>query len=161
MDDLFKKFINTGVGFLSQGNKAVQVAIEKLVKESKISEQEGKKIVDELLKNSETKRADLEKQFKGLTADLKNRVSSKDKGQPADTPAPKAKSAAAPAAKKPAAKKPAASPAAEAASTAKKAADKVSAAAGKAQRSAAAKAGAPKKAAVQSADDSGEALNSN
>jgi polyhydroxyalkanoate synthesis regulator phasin len=158
MDDLFKKFINTGVGFLSQGNKAVQVAIEKLVKESKISEQEGKKIVDELLKNSETKRADLEKQFKGLTADLKNRVSTKGKGQPADAPAPKAKSAAAPAAKKTAAKKSAASPAAEAAGTAKKAADKVSAAAGKAQRSAAAKAGAPKKAAVQSADDSGEAL---
>lgn len=154
MDDLFKKFINTGVGFLSQGNKAVQVAIEKLVKESKISEQEGKKIVDDLLKSSETKRADLEKQFKGLTADLKNRVSSK--GQPADAPAPKAKSATAPAAKKPAAKKPAASP--EAAGTAKKAADKVSAAAGKAQRSAAAKAGAPKKATVQSADDSGEAL---
>jgi polyhydroxyalkanoate synthesis regulator phasin len=156
MDDLFKKFINTGVGFLSQGNKAVQVAIEKLVKESKISEQEGKKIVDDLLKSSETKRADLEKQFKGLTADLKNRVSSK--GQPADAPAPKAKSATAPAAKKPAAKKPVASPAAEAAGTAKKAADKVSAAAGKAQRSAAAKAGAPKKATVQSADDSGEAL---
>lgn len=161
MDDLFKKFINTGVGFLSQGNKAVQVAIEKLVKESKISEQEGKKIVDELLKNSETKRADLEKQFKGLTADLKNRVSTKGKGQPADVPAPKAKSAAASAAKKPAAKKPAASPAAEAAGTAKKAADKVSAAAGKAQRSAAAKAGAPKKAAAQSADDSGEALDAN
>jgi polyhydroxyalkanoate synthesis regulator phasin len=159
MDDLFKKFINTGVGFLSQGNKAVQVAIEKLVKESKISEQEGKKIVDDLLKNSETKRADLEKQFKGLTADLKSRVTSKGKGQPADAPAPKAKAAAAPAAKKPAAKKPAASPAAEASGTVKKAADKVSAAAGKAQRSAA-KAGAPKKAAVQSASDSGEALDS-
>lgn len=160
MDDLFKKFINTGVGFLSQGNKAVQVAIEKLVKESKISEKEGKKIVDDLLKNSETKRADLEKQFKGLTADLKGRVTSKGKGQPAtaDAPAPKAKAAAA---KKPAAKKPAASPSAEAAGTAKKAADKVSAAAGKAQRSAAAKASAPKKAAVQSADDSGEALDSN
>jgi len=160
MDDLFKKFINTGVGFLSQGNKAVQVAIEKLVKESKISEQEGKKIVDDLLKNSETKRADLEKQFKGLTADLKGRVTSKGKGQPAaEAPAPKAK--AAPAAKKPTAKKPAASPTAEAAGTAKKAADKVSAAAGKAQRSAAAKASAPKKATVQSADNRGEALDSN
>lgn len=152
MDDLFKKFINTGVGFLSQGNKAVQVAIEKLVKESKISEQEGKKIVDDLLKNSETKRADLEKQFKGLTADLKSRVTLKGKAQPGAAPASKAK---------PAAKKPAASPAAEAAGTAKKAADKVSAAAGKAQRSAAAKAGAPKKATVQSADDSGEAPDTN
>jgi polyhydroxyalkanoate synthesis regulator phasin len=116
MDDLFKKFINTGVGFLSQGNKAVQVAIEKLVKESKISEQEGKKIVDDLLKNSETKRADLEKQFKGLTADLKSRVTLKGKAQPAAASASKAK----PAAKASAAKK----PAAEAAGPAKKAAAK-------------------------------------
>ena len=154
MDDLFKKFINTGVGFLSQGNKAVQTAIEKLVKESKISEQEGKKIMDDLLKGGEAKRADLEKQFKGLTDDLKTRVGLKGQAKPA-APAVKAK----PAAKAPAAKKPAATGAtAQAAGTAKKAADKVSAAAGKAQRSAAAKAGAPKKATVQSADDSGEAL---
>jgi len=151
MDDLFKKFINTGVGFLSQGNKAVQVAIEKLVKESKISEQEGKKIVDDLLKNSETKRADLEKQFKGLTADLKSRVIPKGKSQPASSPAAKPK----PAAKAPAAKKAASST--ESAAPAKKAAAKVSAA-GKAQRPAAAKAGAPKKATAQPADDSGEVL---
>ena len=143
MDDLFKKFINTGVGFLSQGNKAVQVAIEKLVKESKISEQEGKKIVDDLLKNSETKRADLEKQFKGLTADLKSRVGLKAEEKPAAKPkaAPKAAASSA-TAKKPATKKPAASPAAT--GTVKKAA---------------AKAGAPKKAPPLSADDSGESLN--
>jgi polyhydroxyalkanoate synthesis regulator phasin len=136
MDDLFKKFINTGVGFLSQGNKAVQVAIEKLVKESKISEQEGKKIVDDLLKNSETKRADLEKQFKGLTADLKSRVSRKGKAQPAAVPASKPK---------PAAKKPAAATTTEADGPAKKAA-------GKAQRPAA-KASAPKKPAAPAAED--------
>lgn len=167
MDDLFKKFINTGVGFLSQGNKAVQTAIEKLVKESKISEQEGKKIMDDLLKSGETKRADLEKQFKTLTADLKSRVGLKGEGEskkapaaPKANPAPKAapKPTASPAAKAPAAKKAAASPAATAAGTVKKAADKVSAAAEKAQRSAAAKAAAPKKAPVLSADDSGEAL---
>jgi polyhydroxyalkanoate synthesis regulator phasin len=149
MDDLFKKFINTGVGFLSQGNKAVQVAIEKLVKESKISEQEGKKIVDDLLKNSETKRADLEKQFKGLTADLKSRVTLKGKAQPVATPASKPKAPKASAAKK---------PVAEAAGPVKKATAKVSTAAGKTQRPAPAKASAPKKAAVQAADDSGEAL---
>ena len=145
MDDLFKKFINTGVGFLSQGNKAVQVAIEKLVKESKISEQEGKKIVDDLLKNSETKRADLEKQFKGLTADLKSRVGLKAEEKPAAKPkaAPKAAASSA-TAKKPATKKPAVSPTAAAAGTVKKAA---------------AKAGAPKKAPTLSADDSGESLN--
>jgi polyhydroxyalkanoate synthesis regulator phasin len=147
MDDLFKKFINTGVGFLSQGNKAVQVAIEKLVKESKISEQEGKKIVDDLLKNSETKRADLEKQFKTLTTDLKSRVSRKGKKETQEEAKPAAPKAAA---KAPAAKK-AASPAPKAAPAKKPAAEK-------AQRSAAAKAGAPTKAPILSADDSGEAL---
>ncbi len=92
MDDLFKKFINTGVGLVSQGNKAMQTAIEKLVKESKISEQEGKKIVDDLLKNSETKRHDLEKQFKTLTNDLKNRVglTPEDKKKPTPPAKPKA-----------------------------------------------------------------------
>ena len=168
MDDLFKKFINTGVGFLSQGNKAVQVALEKLVKESKISEQEGKKIMDDLLKSGETKRVDLEKQFKTLTADLKSRVGLKGEGEKAPAaskakPAAKAapKPAASSGAKAPAAKKPADSPATAAASTVKKAAAKVGAAAEKAQRPAAAKAGAPKKAPVLSADDSGEALGTN
>ena len=150
MDDLFKKFINTGVGFLSQGNKAMQAAIEKLVKESKLSEQEGKKIVDDLLKNSETKRADLEKQFKGLTEDLKNRVGLTADGKKAAPAARKAKPAAKPAA----AKKPATSATAQAAGTVKKAADKVSAAASKTQHSAAAKAGATKKAAPKPATES-------
>ncbi|AMR29151.1 hypothetical protein A0257_20015 [Hymenobacter psoromatis] len=149
MDDLFKKFINTGVGFLSQGNKAMQSAIEKLVKESKISEHEGKKIVDDLLKSSESKRADLEKQFKGLTDDLKNRVGLAPDAKKKPTPSAKAKAA------KSAAKKPATSATAQAAGTVKKAADKVSAAAGKTQRSAAAKAGAAKKATTTSASDSG------
>lgn len=170
MDDLFKKFINTGVGFLSQGNKAVQVAIEKLVKESKISEQEGKKIVDDLLKSSETKRADLEKQFKTLTTDLKSRVSRKgkkedeDEDQPAApkakpaAKAPAAKKAASPVAKAASAKKPAATTTPTPAKPAKKAVDKGAAAAEKAQRSAAAKANAPTKAPILSADDSGEAL---
>ena len=101
MDDLFKKFINTGVGFLSQGNKRVQAALDKLVSESKISEQEGKKIMDDLLKSGEAKRKDLEKQLQTLAGSLKDRVS---KTGEAEKPAPKAKvtpkKAAAPAADK-------------------------------------------------------------
>ena len=155
MDDLFKKFINTGVGLVSQGNKAMQTAIEKLVKESKISEQEGKKIVDDLLKNSETKRHDLEKQFKTLTADLRTRVGldagTDEKKKP--TPPAKAKAAAKPAAKTATAKKPATSTTAQAAGTVKKAAAKVSDAAAKTQRSAAAKAGAAKKAGAAASED--------
>ncbi|MGI4872727.1 MAG: phasin family protein [Janthinobacterium lividum] len=127
MDDLFKKFINTGVGFLSQGNKRIQTAIDQLVKDSKMSEQEGKKIMDELLKSGETKRKSLEKQFQSLTDTVRERVGL----------APEAD-------KKPAAKK-ASSPTAKVAGTTKKAADKVSDVADKAKRSAAAKAGIAKK----------------
>jgi polyhydroxyalkanoate synthesis regulator phasin len=90
MDDLFKKFINTGVGFLSQGNKRVQTALDRLVKESKISEQEGKKIMDDLLKSGEAKRKDLEKQLQTLTDSLKDRVGLNGE---VEKPAPKAKAA--------------------------------------------------------------------
>ena len=148
MDDLFKKFINTGVGFLSQGNKRVQTALDKLVKESKISEQEGKKIMDDLLKSSETKRADLEKQFQGLAGSLRDRV-----GLGADD---KKKAPTKPAAKPAAAKKPATSPAAKAAGATKKTADKVSEVAAKTQHSAAAKAGAAKKKEASSTSDTKE-----
>lgn len=74
MEDLFKKFVNAGVGFLSQGNKKVQSTIDKLVQESKLSEQEGQKIVDELKKSGETRVKELETQFKGLTDSMMKNV---------------------------------------------------------------------------------------
>ena len=115
MEDLFKKFVNAGVGYLAQGNKKVQSTIEALVKDSKITEQEGKKIVEDLLKSGETKRTELEKQFKGLTDRMKDTVGLGAKPKPA--PAKKA-------------------PAAKAAGAAKKTADQASAA-GSAQKPAA------------------------
>lgn len=74
MEDLFKKFINAGVGFVSLTTDRVQSTIDALVKESKLSEQEGAKIMDELRKNGETKRKELEKQFQGLTSRLMKTV---------------------------------------------------------------------------------------
>jgi len=154
MEDLFKKFINAGVGFASLTSDRVQSAIDSLVKESKLSEQEGKKIMDDLKKNSETKRKELEKQFSGIASklmksvgvasnsdveDLKRSVKGGSKsasGASASKSSP-AKSSA----------KPASSAPAKAAGATKKAADKVSSAAGTAQKAAAAKAGAAKKAA--------------
>ena len=143
MEDLFKKFVNAGVGYIAQGSKSVQSTIEKLVKDNKMTQAEGKKIVDELLKSGETKRAELEKQFQGLTERVKSTVGlSNSKGK------------AKPTAKKPAAKaaaKPTSSATSKAAGAVKKVADKVSAAAGSAQKSAAAKAGAAKKPAAPKA----------
>ena len=144
MEDLFKKFVNAGVGYIAQGSKSVQSTIEKLVKDNKMTQEEGKKIVDELLKSGETKRAELEKQFQGLVDRAKSTVGIND--------AKAAKGKAAP--KKPAAKSAASttnSAASKAAGAVKKVADKVSAAADSAQRSTAAKAATPAKPAAKPA----------
>jgi polyhydroxyalkanoate synthesis regulator phasin len=154
MEDLFKKFVNAGVGFLSQGNKKVQSTIDKLVQESKISEQEGKQIVDELMKSSDTKLKELEAQFKGLTDTVMKTVGmgGKEKkatksgaSKPATSKAAGSKAGASGAAKT------ANSAASKGAGTVKKFADDVSKTASTAQRSAAAKAGAAKKPAAKKA----------
>jgi polyhydroxyalkanoate synthesis regulator phasin len=109
MDDMLKKLLNTGVGFLSQGNKRMQTALDKLVQESKISEQEGKKIMDDLLKSGEAKRKDLEKQLQDLTNNLRDRVGmSAEPAAPAPEAATKKKSTANPGEAAPKAKRPAA-----------------------------------------------------
>ena len=130
MEDLFKKFVNAGVGYIAQGSKSVQSTIEKLVKDSKMTEHEGKKILEELLKSGETKRLELEKQFQGLADRVKTTVGlGAAKRKPAAKKAASKKAAAKnPAAKAPAAKT-AAKPAASASTAAKKAPAKASAAA--------------------------------
>ncbi|RYU77176.1 phasin family protein [Hymenobacter persicinus] len=149
MEDLFKKFINAGVGFASLTSDRVQTAIDALVKESKLSEQEGKKIMDDLKKNSETKRKELEKQFSGIASKLMKSVgvaSNSDVEELKRSVKGGSKSSASAAGSKSSAK-PASSATTKAAGATKKAADKVSSAAGSAQKSAAAKAGAAKSAA--------------
>ena len=138
MEDLFKKFVNAGVGYIAQGSKSVQTTIEKLVKDNKMTQAEGKKIVDELMKSGESKRAELEKQFQGLSDRIKTTVGLGD-----DKKKSSAKASSKPAAKSSA--KPVSSAVSKVAGATKKVADKVSSAAGTAQKSAAAKAGAAKK----------------
>ena len=119
MDDMLKKVINTGVGLLALGNKRVQTALDKLVQESKLSEQEGQKIMDDLRQTGEAKRKQFEKQVQDLAGNLRGRVARRGEASAPtepepEAPAPKAKAApkkpagatkkAAP--KKPAAKKP-------------------------------------------------------
>ncbi|UOQ71691.1 phasin family protein [Hymenobacter cellulosilyticus] len=152
MEDLFKKFINAGVGFVSLTSDRVQTTIDALVKESKLSEEEGKKIMDDLKKNSETKRKELEQQFSSIASKLMKSVGVASNADVEElkrsvkAPA-KSSGATAAAASKGGAKtaaKPASSTTTKAAGATKKAADNVSSAAGTAQKSGAAKAGAAK-----------------
>jgi len=66
MENLFSKFVYTGVGFVSLTTEKIKTTIENLVSEDRISEEEGRKIVDDFIKNTETKREELESQFSSI-----------------------------------------------------------------------------------------------
>jgi polyhydroxyalkanoate synthesis regulator phasin len=70
MDDLFKKFVYTGVGLVSTTVEKFQKSVEKLVDEDKISQEEGKKLVDDLFKNTEAKREEFEAKMKKVVEEV-------------------------------------------------------------------------------------------
>ena len=67
MEDLFKKFIYTGVGLVAHTAEKVQQSVNKLIEDNKISAEEGKKIVDDLIKNTQTKKDEFETQLKSIS----------------------------------------------------------------------------------------------
>jgi len=75
MEDLFKKFVYTGVGLVSLTAEKLQKSIDKLVDENKISTEEGKKIVDDFFKKTEAKKDEFEGQMKKIVEDVFNRFS--------------------------------------------------------------------------------------
>ncbi len=67
MEDLFKKFLYTGVGIVAFTADKLREAIDKLVSEEKITTEEGKKLVDEFIANTEAKRSEFETQLQHVT----------------------------------------------------------------------------------------------
>ncbi len=74
MEDLFKKFLYTGVGLVSSTVEKIQSSVDKLVDEDKLSQDEGKKIVDDLVKNTETKREEFEGKLKNIVEEVMGRL---------------------------------------------------------------------------------------
>lgn len=66
MENLFKNLIYTGVGFMALTKQKFEETVDKLVTEEKISGKEGKKLVDEFVKNSESKISEFEGQMKNI-----------------------------------------------------------------------------------------------
>ncbi|MCK4653338.1 MAG: phasin family protein [Candidatus Cloacimonetes bacterium] len=62
MFDLLKKTMLTGIGIASMTKDKIEELGKKISKESKLTEEEGKKMVNDLLKQSEKAREDLEAQ---------------------------------------------------------------------------------------------------
>jgi len=63
MEDLFKKFIYDGVGWISETTEKFKSTIDGFIKEGKLKADEGKKIVEEFIKNSDSKKEELENEF--------------------------------------------------------------------------------------------------
>lgn len=66
MEDLFKKFVYTGVGIVSETAEKVQHSIDELIEKGKISEDEGKKVVENVMADTKQKREDFEGKLKGM-----------------------------------------------------------------------------------------------
>lgn len=66
MDDLFKKILYTGVGLVSMTAEKLQKVVDELVSEKKITNEEGKRIVDDFFHTTETKRAEFESQIRTI-----------------------------------------------------------------------------------------------
>jgi polyhydroxyalkanoate synthesis regulator phasin len=60
MSDLFKKLLYTGVGLATSSSEKVKQEIDTLVERGKLSEEEGKKVVDDVVRNFEVKKEEFE-----------------------------------------------------------------------------------------------------
>lgn len=66
MEYLFKKVLYTGVGLVAGMTERLQHTIDDLVEKGKLSEEEGKKVVDDVVSNVEYQRPQWENKFKGV-----------------------------------------------------------------------------------------------
>ncbi|MEO1451016.1 MAG: hypothetical protein AAFV07_15915 [Bacteroidota bacterium] len=75
MEDLFKKFLYTGVGLVSLTAEKLQEAVDDLVGKGKLSEKEGKKIINDFFDNTETKKAEFETKMKEAVDSVVDKLS--------------------------------------------------------------------------------------
>ena len=81
MEETLKKLIYAGVGLAAQAIEKIEETVTDLISKGKISDKEGKKIVDDFFKKSEKKKDSYESKFKSAIEDVTakfNYVSSKD-----------------------------------------------------------------------------------
>jgi polyhydroxyalkanoate synthesis regulator phasin len=88
MENVFKKAAYIGVGIASTAYDTVLDKMNELVKSGKISEDEGKKIVDDLVSDLDTKKGELETRFGNI---VKKIVGSLDLPKRSDVHSLKAK----------------------------------------------------------------------
>ena len=66
MDKLIKKALHTAVGIVAGTTERLQHAIDDLVAKGKITAEEGRKVVDDVVKTTDYKKEEYEGKFKNL-----------------------------------------------------------------------------------------------
>lgn len=70
MEETLKKLVYAGVGLAAQATEKIEETVNELVKKGKISDKEGKKIVDDFFKKSEKKKDSYESKFKSAIQEV-------------------------------------------------------------------------------------------
>lgn len=70
MEETLKKLVYAGVGLAAQATEKIEETVNDLVKRGKISDKEGKKIVDDFFTKSEKKKDSYETKFKSAIEDV-------------------------------------------------------------------------------------------
>ena len=63
MEDLIKNLFYSGIGLASMASDKIEEVIDELTEKGNLSEGEGKKIVDDFVKQTEEKRKEFEEKF--------------------------------------------------------------------------------------------------
>lgn len=65
MNELFKKMLLTGIGFAALSKEKIEDSVKEMIAKGNMTEQEGRKFVDEMTGNAEKARLEMEKQVNG------------------------------------------------------------------------------------------------
>lgn len=74
MEDLFKKLIYTGVGLVSHNAELLQKNVNELINKGKITEEEGRKVVDDLIDDTNGKKEEFEDRLKSVVSSVLSKL---------------------------------------------------------------------------------------
>lgn len=75
MESLIKKVLYTGVGLVATTTERLQKVVDELIEKGKLSREEGKKVVDDVVKNSEEATEEYEGRFRKVLDSALSRIS--------------------------------------------------------------------------------------
>ena len=70
MEDAFKKLLYAGIGLAATATEKFETTVDELVKKGKVTDTEAKKLVEEFLDKTETRKEDFEDRFKTFVEKL-------------------------------------------------------------------------------------------